>query len=34
VVGSAILGDGRIGLILDVAGVFHADSPHQEVKFA
>jgi two-component system chemotaxis sensor kinase CheA len=34
VVGSAILGDGRIGLILDVAGIFHADSPHQEPKFA
>jgi len=33
-VGSAILGDGRIGLILDVAGVFHADSPDQEPKYA
>jgi len=33
-VGSAILGDGRIGLILDVAGVFHADSHEQEAKYA
>jgi two-component system chemotaxis sensor kinase CheA len=33
-VGSAILGDGRIGLILDVAGVFQADSPEQEPKYA
>jgi two-component system chemotaxis sensor kinase CheA len=33
-VGSAILGDGRIGLILDVAGIFQADSPDQEPKYA
>jgi two-component system chemotaxis sensor kinase CheA len=29
--GSAILGDGRIGLILDVAGIFHSSNPNQEL---
>jgi two-component system, chemotaxis family, sensor kinase CheA len=33
-VGSAILGDGRIGLILDVAGVFNADTSIQESMLA
>jgi len=33
-VGSAILGDGRIGLILDVAGIFRADRSIQEPKYA
>ena len=28
--GSAILGDGRIGLILDVAGIFHLSQAHEE----
>jgi two-component system chemotaxis sensor kinase CheA len=28
--GSAILGNGRIGLILDVAGIFHLSQSHEE----
>jgi len=31
IVGSAILGDGRIGLILDVAGIFHTQHPTLEL---
>lgn len=34
VTGSAILGDGRIGLILDVAGIFHRQPPTQELLSA
>jgi two-component system, chemotaxis family, sensor kinase CheA len=30
--GSAILGDGRIGLILDVAGIFHLAQSHPELR--
>jgi len=33
-VGSAILGDGRIGLILDVAGIFQRPHPGQELNAA
>jgi two-component system chemotaxis sensor kinase CheA len=33
-VGSAILGDGRIGLILDVAGIFQRPYPGQELNVA
>jgi two-component system chemotaxis sensor kinase CheA len=32
--GSAILGDGRIGLILDVAGIFNSQPPGQELLSA
>lgn len=32
--GSAILGDGRIGLILDVAGIFYSQSSNQQVRAA
>jgi len=34
IVGSAILGDGRIGLILDVAGIFHSQHPGLELLHA
>jgi two-component system, chemotaxis family, sensor kinase CheA len=34
IVGSAILGDGRIGLILDVAGIFHSPHPSLELLLA